>query len=442
MPVIGKQKNVPHHEGARMRATRPCAGLHIDFCGPFPHISRYGCRYLLIFKCDFTGFVWDFYTKSQSEFYDIFVALVARLSNQFSLLNVVIWIRSDNGKVFTDGRVAEFCLAKGIRHEFSAPYSQWQNGSAERMFQTILNLAVASLHQSGLVHTYWEDAVRLAVLCINRIGEPEDLNIARGFPAAYSRLERLHSLTIATRLNGIYPLGVLVFARVPSERLRKFEARAVPCIYLGLHDTVKAARLLEFGANKIILSAVFTVSEGHFPLMISTVAAPTKEFMREHSTRDLADTPSTIWPPVSTNSDFLSLNSTAALTSEPVVPSSRPARQWAPSQAALENIATAADVVDRRAHAGADHAEVIHVVSNLETMDIPSLHFVNPVTPWILECDDFLLDTHLEPSLVLVLASSPPREGVPLDRHEYLALTPTTRARALVSPHAQYWAGA
>jgi transposase InsO family protein len=111
---------------------------------------------LLIFKCDFTGFVWDFYTKAQSEFYDIFVALVARLSNQFSLLNVVIWIRSDNGKVFTDCRVAAFCLQKGIRHEFSAPYSQWQNGSAERMFQTILNLSVASLYQSGLVHSYWD----------------------------------------------------------------------------------------------------------------------------------------------------------------------------------------------------------------------------------------------------------------------------------------------
>ena len=97
--VIGKQKNIPHHEGARLRATRPCAGLHIDFCGPFPHTSRYGSRYLLIFKCDYTGFVWDFYTKAQSEFFDIFVGLVARLSNQFSLINVVIWIRSDNGKV-------------------------------------------------------------------------------------------------------------------------------------------------------------------------------------------------------------------------------------------------------------------------------------------------------------------------------------------------------
>ena len=147
--VMGKQKNIPHHEGACLRANRPCAGLHIDFCGPFPHVSRHGSRYLLIFKCDYTGFVWDFYTKSQSEFFDILVALIARLSNQFSLVNVVVWIRSDNGKVFTERQVAAFCLAKGIRHEFSAPYSQWQNGSAERMFQTILNLSVASLHQSG-----------------------------------------------------------------------------------------------------------------------------------------------------------------------------------------------------------------------------------------------------------------------------------------------------
>ena len=160
--VMGKQKNIPHHEGARLKATRPCAGLHIDFCGPFPHISRYGNRYLLIFKCDFTGFVWDYYTRSQSEFYEILVALVARLSNQFSLQNVVIWIRSDNGKVFTEGQVASFCLSKGIRHEFSAPYSQWQNGSAERMFQTVLNLSVAALHQSGFVHS----------LLLGRCGSP------------------------------------------------------------------------------------------------------------------------------------------------------------------------------------------------------------------------------------------------------------------------------
>ena len=176
------------------------------------------------------------------------------------------------------------------------------------MFQTVLNLSVAALHQSGFVHSYWEDAVRLAVLCINRIGEPAVLNVEKGFPASFSRLERLHSLAIPTQLNGIYPLGVLAFARVPSELVRKFEARAVPCLYLGLHESIKGARLLELSTNKVIVRAVFTVNEGHFPLMISTVATPSREFLQEHSTRELTEAPPTIWPYVPTNSDFLSLN--------------------------------------------------------------------------------------------------------------------------------------
>lgn len=453
--VIGKQKNVPHHEGARLRATRPCAGLHIDFCGPFPHISLYGSRYLLIFKCDFTGFVWDFYTKSQSEFYEIFVALMARISNQFSLANAVIWIRSDNGKVFTDGRVREFCLQKGIRHEFSAPYSQWQNGAAERMFQTILNLAVSSLHQSGLLHRYWEDSVRLAVLCINRIGEPANKNLDKGFPEMFSRLERLHGVAIPTRLNGIYPLGVLAYARVPRELRRKFEPKAVACIYLGLHESIKGARLLELDANRVTVSAVFTISEGHFPLMISTVATASKDFMAEHSVRDASESPSVIWPAMSSNADYLALNGPKITKPLPVVSSARPIRQWAPSSQALQNIAAASDNVDRRTYAGDDsHPEVesvaqpVFVVSSASSslsssMDIVGSEFcfLNPVTPWIFENDDFFLDSCSSTSLVLTVASYPSTVGVPCDRHEYLAQTPTSHSRAHSSPHAYYWDG-
>jgi transposase InsO family protein len=440
--VIGQQRNVPHHEGAKLRATRACAGLHIDFCGPFPHVSRYGSRYLLIFKCDFTGFVWDFYTKSQSEFFDIFTALVVRLSNQFSLSNVVIWIRSDNGKVFTEGRLADFCLAKGIRQEFSAPYSQWQNGSAEIMFQIIMNLAVSALHQSGLVHTYWEDAVRLAVLCLNRIGEPAKANIEKGFPEAFSRLERLHGVPIPTRLNGIYPLGVLAYARVPQELRRKFEARAVPCIYLGLHSTIKGARLLEMDTNKVTVSAVFTISEGHFPLMISTVATASKEFLSEHSIRDVSESPSVIWPSLATNSDLLALNGPRIARAQPPPPPTRPSRQWTPSPQALQNIAAAADAVDRRTHAGgSDHPEVEQVDSASVMLaagpDVSSLCFLNPVTPWIFESDDFLADQNLVVAQVLTVASAANTHGLPCDRHEYLALTPTTHARAVASPHAQ-----
>ena len=450
--VIGKQRNIPHHEGAKLRATRACAGLHIDFCGPFPHTSRYGARYLLIFKCDFTKYIWDFYPQAQSEFFDILVALVTRLSNQFSVKNVVVWIRSDNGKVFTDGRVIEFCVAKGIRQEFSAPHSQWQNGSAETTFSPIMSLSTASLQQSGLVNNHWEDAVRLTVLCINRIGEPASSNVAKGFPEGYSRLERLHAAPIITRLNGIMPLGVLTYARVPGELRKKFEPRAVACLYLGLHETIKGVRLLQLDTNKTIVTAVFTVSEGHFPLMMATVATPSKEFMREHSTRDLADSPVNIWPVAPVSADFRTLHGAV----DAVVPlpssSTRPTRKWAPSAQALQNIATAADGAARRVQFddetkddGGDLPEEQPVLtmsvssSSCQPLsdDLPDeiLVFMNPVTPWIFETDDFLLGSisQTQGIFVTAVASTSSPVGIPCDRHEYLAQTPTTYARARAS---------
>ena len=80
--VMAKSANHPHHEGARADASVRFQGLHCDFCGPFPCDSLSGARYLLVFIDSFTGFIWDFYPNSQTEFFDIWHALLARLDNE------------------------------------------------------------------------------------------------------------------------------------------------------------------------------------------------------------------------------------------------------------------------------------------------------------------------------------------------------------------------
>ncbi|KAI3762577.1 hypothetical protein L1987_53011 [Smallanthus sonchifolius] len=47
-------------------------------------------------------------------------------------------IRSDNGTEFKDNLMELFCLKKGIRHEFSTPYTPQQNGVAERKNRTLI----------------------------------------------------------------------------------------------------------------------------------------------------------------------------------------------------------------------------------------------------------------------------------------------------------------
>ena len=119
--------------------------------------------------------------------------------------------------------------------------------------------------------------------------------------------------------------------------------------------------------------------------------------------------------------------------------STRPTRKWAPSAQALQNIATAADGAARRVQFddetkddGGDLPEEQPVLtmsvssSSCQPLsdDLPDeiLVFMNPVTPWIFETDDFLLGSisQAQGIFVTAVASSSSPVGVPCDRHEYL----------------------
>ncbi|KAI3742393.1 hypothetical protein L1987_60073 [Smallanthus sonchifolius] len=59
-------------------------------------------------------------------------------------------IRSDNGTEFKNNLMELFCLKKGIRHEFSAPYTPQQNGVAERKNRTLIETARTMLSNAKI----------------------------------------------------------------------------------------------------------------------------------------------------------------------------------------------------------------------------------------------------------------------------------------------------
>ena len=425
--VIGKASNHPHHEGAKLRASKPCQGLHLDFCGPFPSTSVTGANYLLIFVCDFTDFIWDFYPAKQSEFFTILEELLLRLDNEYGV-NVVAWLRSDNGKVFTDKRVTSLCAARGIRQEFSAPYSQFQNGKAERTFDTILNLATAGLHQSGLSEGYWEYSVRNSTLAVNRIGELPTKNTKKGFPAHYSRLERLKNQSIPTQLNGIYPLGVLVYKRVPKEVRKKFEPKAEAALYLTLHPTIKGALLLKMSGNTTTVTASFTVSEGHFPLKLNLTSTPSSQFIKDHGKPDGDTNLPIYWPPAEKGRNVIALRDPRMDSLATSLAATRTPRQWTPSAQNLQNIADAKQ--DRRITAGSDHEPSVVMA-------------FSPVGGWLQTAEDEEIDRQVAHKFFsthpMFKMSGIEQPQVPLTRQEFQARTPSTHKRAMSSEDKKYW---
>ena len=79
-------------------------------------------------------------------------------------------LRSDNGGEF---KSEEFEVSpireRGIRREYTAPYSPEQNGIAERMNQTIQECVVSMLQHSGLLDGFWAEALLTAVDIINML---------------------------------------------------------------------------------------------------------------------------------------------------------------------------------------------------------------------------------------------------------------------------------
>lgn len=77
-------------------------------------------------------------------------------------------IRCDNGTEFTSKEFQSLISKNAIRHETSAPYSPHQNGTAERKWRRLFEMARCMLIESKLPKELWTYAVQTAAAVCNR----------------------------------------------------------------------------------------------------------------------------------------------------------------------------------------------------------------------------------------------------------------------------------
>jgi transposase InsO family protein len=118
-----------------------------------PHQSLGGASYFVTFIDDATRKVWAYPTRTKDRVFTIFKDWLAMVENQTD--RKLKCLRSDNGGEYKSDQFAQFCRERGIRREFTAPYSPEQNGIAKRMNLTIQERIVSMLHHSGLSEGFW-----------------------------------------------------------------------------------------------------------------------------------------------------------------------------------------------------------------------------------------------------------------------------------------------
>ncbi len=132
--------------------------------GPIEPAGKYGFRFALAFTDDYSGAVFTYFLKTKS----YTVKATERFISDVAPYGKIKCIRSDNGTEFTSS-VFESLLSKNtIRHETSAPYSPHQNGTAERAWRTLFEMARCMLIESKLPKELWTYVVQTAAIIRNR----------------------------------------------------------------------------------------------------------------------------------------------------------------------------------------------------------------------------------------------------------------------------------
>ena len=155
--ILAKSKKLPFkHKG--QQATHLFQVVHSDVGGPINIADCHGNRYWISFINDYGHFPWVYFMWKKSkaslcfwEFRrDIQTHLGAEIHELHLSENFVSFFQSDNRGEYIGKDLQEELQKMGIVHLMIAPDTPEQNGLAEHMNQTLVNMVTAILIESGL----------------------------------------------------------------------------------------------------------------------------------------------------------------------------------------------------------------------------------------------------------------------------------------------------
>ncbi|CAI7813167.1 unnamed protein product [Closterium sp. NIES-54] len=198
------------------RASAPLDLVHTDVCGPMQTLDReMGSKYFITFLDDFSRLSWVTLVKTKDEVAKVFKRWI-RYAEREAGAKVKI-LRSDRGGEYM-GKDMEFFLEdKGITHQLSVAYTLQQNGAAERLNRTLIDLARAMLAHAQLDHS-----------CVS---------MARVW-------------------------GCMAQYKVPNQQRRKLDPKAQWGIFLGVSERSKAWMLWSVAVQRVVESRDVVFHEG------------------------------------------------------------------------------------------------------------------------------------------------------------------------------------
>ena len=205
---------------------RPFDLVHCDVWGPAPHPSPTGGKYYMVFVDDYTRASWTYILKSRKEVLSRVQHFLLEIITQYE--TIVKVLRTDNALEFTQKAIEELCLAHGIVHQTTCPYTSQQKGVAERKHRHLLDMVRTLLLAMRVPQYLWCEAVLTATYLVNRLP-----SAALGGAIPLQRLTRAANIfSLPPRGSAALPLSRITPPASPSWLL--VHKRVCSSVTLGL----------------------------------------------------------------------------------------------------------------------------------------------------------------------------------------------------------------
>ncbi|CAI7876331.1 unnamed protein product [Closterium sp. NIES-53] len=161
-------------------------------------------------------------------------------------------LRSDRGGEYMGKDLESFLEDKGITHQLSVAYTPQQNGAAERLNRTLIDLAGAMLAHAQLDHTWWGAAVQYANWVKNQMRSKG----LEGKSPYFMWTRKVPSVSMAR------VWGCITQFKVPDQQRRKLDPKAQWGIFLGVSERSKAWMLWSVADQRVVESQDVVFHEG------------------------------------------------------------------------------------------------------------------------------------------------------------------------------------
>ena len=235
--------------------------VHTDLAGPINPVAREGFRYAISFVDDFSSATFVYFLKQKSDAPRALTKFLAdarpygpvRCLSLNPDLCPVQRLRSDNGGEYVSNAFGDILLKNSIKHEKSAPHSPHQNGTVERGWRTIFQMARCLLIESKLPRSLWTYAVMAAVYIRNR--------------CYHQRTKQTPYFLLTGQKPDVSKMHVFGTICYPYNVLKtKLDDRSVKGVFLG-YDKGSPAYIVYYpNNNKISTHRVVTFTDSIFPL--------------------------------------------------------------------------------------------------------------------------------------------------------------------------------